>query len=34
MMSAMYDKRLVEDVVNYIWKITEFVKGHRQGSNA
>ena len=34
LMSAMYDKRLVADVVDYIWEITEFVKGHRQGSNA
>jgi hypothetical protein len=24
----------VTDIVNYIWDITEFVKGHRQGSNA
>jgi hypothetical protein len=34
MMSAMYDRNQVTDIVNYIWDITEFVKGHRQGSNA
>jgi hypothetical protein len=33
-MSAMYDRNQVTDIVNYIWDITEFVKGHRQGSNA
>jgi hypothetical protein len=35
-MSAMYDRNQVSstDIVNYIWDITEFVKGHRQGSNA
>jgi hypothetical protein len=30
----MYDRNQVTDIVNYIWDITEFVKGHRQGSNA
>ena len=34
LMSAMYDRNLVADVVDYLWDITEFVKGHRQGSNA
>jgi hypothetical protein len=34
LMSAMYDRNQVTDIVNYIWDITEFVKGHRQGSNA
>ena len=34
LMSAMYDRNLVTQVVDYIWDITEFVKGHRQGSNA
>jgi hypothetical protein len=34
LMSVMYDRNLVSDLVNYIWDITEFVKGHRQGSNA
>jgi hypothetical protein len=28
------DRNQVTDIVNYIWDITEFVKGHRQGSNA
>jgi hypothetical protein len=31
---AAYDRNLANDLVNYIWDITEFVKGHRQGSNA
>jgi hypothetical protein len=34
LMSAMYDRNLVTKLVNYIWDITEFVKGHRQGSTA
>ncbi len=34
LMSAMYDRNLANYLVNYIWDITEFVKGHRQGSNA
>jgi hypothetical protein len=34
LMSAMYDRNQVTDIVNYIWDISEFVKGHRQGSNA
>jgi hypothetical protein len=33
-MGYMYDRNLANDLVNYIWDITEFVKGHRQGSNA
>jgi hypothetical protein len=34
LMSDMYDRNQVTDIVNYIWDVTEFVKGHRQGSNA
>ena len=34
LMAAVYDKNLVVGVVDYIWDITKFVKGHRQGSNA
>ncbi len=28
----MYDRNQVTDIVNYIWDIAEFVKGHQQGS--
>ncbi len=34
LMNAMYDRNLVNDLVNYIWDIPKFVKGHRQRSNA
>jgi hypothetical protein len=34
LMSAIYDSKLVVGIVDYIYDITEFVKGHRQGSNA
>ena len=34
LMHAVYDRNLVVGVVDYIWEITEFVKGHRQGINA
>ena len=32
LMAAIYDKDLVVGVVDYIWDISLFVKGHRQGN--